>query len=96
MPAPDATRGLFSRLNAGIFHLPTDDLVEIDAWLDTSRCITAVALIVISVALHQTIVPDLPLVRIPHPLGGIGLEQVRGRVEAALPAFLELVREHAK
>ena len=41
-------------------------------------------------------VPDLPLVRIPHPLGGIGLEQVRGRVEAALPAFLDLVREHAK
>ena len=41
-------------------------------------------------------VPDLPLLRIPHPLGGIGLEQVRGRVEAALPELLQLVKEHAK
>jgi len=41
-------------------------------------------------------VPDLPLLRIPHPLGGINLEQVKGRVEAALPKLLELVKEHAK
>jgi hypothetical protein len=41
-------------------------------------------------------VPDLPLLRIPHPLGGIGYEQVKDRVEAALPKFLALVREHAK
>ena len=27
-------------------------------------------------------VPDLPLLRIPHPLGGIDLEQVKGRAEA--------------
>jgi signal transduction histidine kinase len=72
MPAPDATRGLLARLNAGIFNLPTDDLVEIDAWLDTSRCITAVVLIVISVVLQQTIVPDLPLV----PLLGLGLLEI--------------------
>jgi hypothetical protein len=41
-------------------------------------------------------VPDLPLLRIPHPLGGIGIEQVQGRVEAALPKLLQLVKEHAK
>ncbi len=41
-------------------------------------------------------VPDLPLLRIPHPLGGIGIEQVQGRAEAALPKLLDLVREHAK
>jgi hypothetical protein len=41
-------------------------------------------------------VPDLPLLRIPHPLGGIGLEQVKGRVDAALPKFIALVKEHAQ
>ena len=41
-------------------------------------------------------VPDLPLLRIPPPLGGIGIEQVQGRVEAALPPLLALVKEHAK
>jgi len=41
-------------------------------------------------------VPDLPLLRIPHPLGGIDLEQVKRRAEAALPKLLELVKEHAK
>ena len=41
-------------------------------------------------------VPDLPLLRIPHPLGGIGIEQVQGRVEAALPKLLQLLKEHAK
>jgi hypothetical protein len=41
-------------------------------------------------------VPDLPLLRIPHPLGGIGIEQVKGRVEVALPKLIELVKEHAR
>jgi hypothetical protein len=41
-------------------------------------------------------VPDLPLLRIPHPLGGIDLENVKTRVAAALPALLDLVKEHAK
>ena len=41
-------------------------------------------------------VPDLPLLRIPHPLGGIGIEQVQGRAEAALPKLLELLREQSK
>jgi hypothetical protein len=41
-------------------------------------------------------VPDLPLLRIPHPLGGIGIEQVQGRAETALPKLVDLVKEHAK
>jgi hypothetical protein len=41
-------------------------------------------------------VPDLPLLRIAHPLGGIGIEQVQGRAEAALAELLELVKEHTK
>jgi hypothetical protein len=41
-------------------------------------------------------VPGLPLLRIPHPLGGIDLSQVEGRAAAALPKLLELVQEHAK
>ena len=41
-------------------------------------------------------VPDLPLLRIPHPLGGIGIEQVQGRAEAALAELLALVKEHTK
>lgn len=41
-------------------------------------------------------VPELPLLRIPHPLGGIDLEQVKTRVSAALPALLDLIKEHAK
>lgn len=41
-------------------------------------------------------VPDLPLLRIPHPLGGVDLEQVRARAEAAFPALLGLVREHGE
>jgi len=41
-------------------------------------------------------VPDLPLLRIPHPLGGVDLEQVKKRVEAAMPSLLELVKEHTR
>lgn len=41
-------------------------------------------------------VPDLPLLRIPHPLGGISVEQVEGRAEVVLPKLLELVKEHTK
>jgi len=39
-------------------------------------------------------VPDLPLVVIPHPLGGIALEGVRERAAVATPRLLELIREH--
>lgn len=38
-------------------------------------------------------VPDLPLLRIPHPLGGLSIDKVRERAEAALPQLLEVVKE---
>jgi hypothetical protein len=41
-------------------------------------------------------VPDLPLLRIPHPVGGISFEQVAGRADAALPKLLELLQEHSR
>jgi hypothetical protein len=41
-------------------------------------------------------VPELPLLRIPHPLGGISVEKVEGRADIALPKLLALVREHTE
>jgi hypothetical protein len=41
-------------------------------------------------------VPDLPLLLIPHPLGGLDLEEVRGRATHAIPQVLQLIREHVK
>ncbi len=38
-------------------------------------------------------VPDLPLVMIPHPLGGIGLDQVKQRAGHALESILKLIEE---
>jgi len=38
-------------------------------------------------------VTDLPLVMIPHPLGGIGLEDVKQRANHALPHILKLLEE---
>jgi hypothetical protein len=35
--------------------------------------------------------PDLPLVMIPHPLGGIRIEEVRARAERAVPKVLALI-----
>jgi len=40
-------------------------------------------------------VPDLPLLLVPHPVGGLSLEQVEGRAGHALPKLLELIRKHA-
>jgi len=37
-------------------------------------------------------VPDLPLIVIKHPLGGISLDDVGRRAAQALPQILELVR----
>lgn len=39
-------------------------------------------------------VPDLPLLRIPHPLGGISVEQVEGRAEVALGSLISLIKAH--
>jgi hypothetical protein len=38
-------------------------------------------------------VPDLPLLRIQHPLGGLAMDKVRERAAVALPQFLSLLRE---
>jgi hypothetical protein len=38
-------------------------------------------------------VPDLPLVMIEHPLGGIPMDAVRARVTQASPKVLSLLRE---
>jgi len=37
-------------------------------------------------------VPELPLVMIMHPLGGLSEDDVRTRAEQALPAVLDLLR----
>jgi hypothetical protein len=39
-------------------------------------------------------VPDLPLLVIPHPLGGLDLQSVKERANVAAPQFVEVIREH--
>jgi hypothetical protein len=41
-------------------------------------------------------VPDLPLLVIQHPLGGLDLESVKGRAEVATPQFVKLIQEHVR
>ena len=41
-------------------------------------------------------VPDLPLVMIPHPLGGLSLDEVKGRADAAIPQVVNLIQAQAK
>ena len=41
-------------------------------------------------------VPDLPLLVIPHPLGGLDLGSVKGRAEVATPQLVRLIAEHAR
>ena len=38
-------------------------------------------------------VPDLPLLKIQHPLGGLQMDKVRERAAVALPQVLALVKE---
>ncbi len=38
-------------------------------------------------------VPELPMLEITHPLGGILLAEVESRAKEAAPQFLELVRK---
>jgi hypothetical protein len=40
--------------------------------------------------------PDLPLVMIQHPLGGIPVDEVRARAEQALPEVLALIEAAVK
>ena len=39
-------------------------------------------------------VPDLPLIVIPHPVGGIEMSEVKARSERALPQLTELLRAY--
>jgi hypothetical protein len=41
-------------------------------------------------------VPELPLVMISHPLGGIAMDNVRERAAQAIPVVLELLRGRVK
>lgn len=38
-------------------------------------------------------VPDLPLLKIQHPLGGLSTEKVRERAAVALPQLFRVVKE---
>ena len=38
-------------------------------------------------------VPDLPLLKIQHPLGGLNMDKVIERAAVALPQFIKVVRE---
>ena len=39
--------------------------------------------------------PDLPLVIVPHPVGGLALDLVRERALVAVPQVVKLIKEHA-
>ena len=39
-------------------------------------------------------VPEMPLIVVPHPLGGVPMNEVRARAERALPQVLDQLREH--
>jgi len=41
-------------------------------------------------------VPDLPLLMIPHPLGGMSMEVVRSRADIAAEQLIKLLQEHFK
>jgi hypothetical protein len=38
-------------------------------------------------------VPDLPLLKIQHPLGGLNMDKVRERASVALPQLMQLMKE---
>jgi hypothetical protein len=41
-------------------------------------------------------VPDLPLLEIKHPLGGLNLDQVRERAAVAMPQLLRFIQSSRK
>ena len=41
-------------------------------------------------------VPELPLVMIQHPLGGLAMDDVRARAAEATPAMIDLLRKWMK
>ena len=38
-------------------------------------------------------VPDLPLLKIQHPLGGLNMDKVIERAAVALPQFIKVIKE---
>jgi hypothetical protein len=40
--------------------------------------------------------PELPLVVIPHPLGGLALEDVKGRAAVAVEKLVTLIKARAQ
>jgi hypothetical protein len=40
--------------------------------------------------------PELPLMMIPHPLGGLSIEQVQGRALVVIPQILAVIKEQLK
>jgi hypothetical protein len=40
-------------------------------------------------------VPDLPLIIIKHPLGGLAMDDVKARADSALAQLLDVLRERA-
>lgn len=41
-------------------------------------------------------VPDLPLLIIQHPLGGLDIDSVKGRAQVATPQLVKLITEHSQ
>ena len=41
-------------------------------------------------------VPDLPLLEIQHPLGGLQMDKVKERAAVALPQLVDVVKEKQK
>ena len=41
-------------------------------------------------------VPDQPLIEIPHPLGGLGMENVKARADVVVPQLVRLITEQLK
>ena len=41
-------------------------------------------------------VPDLPLLIIQHPLGGLDIDSVKGRADVATPQLVKLIQEHVQ
>jgi hypothetical protein len=37
--------------------------------------------------------PDLPLIIIPHPLGGLSMDEVQQRAELAIPQIIDLIKK---
>ena len=40
--------------------------------------------------------PDLPLVIVPHPVGGLALDKVRERAQVAVPQVVKLIEEQVQ